>query len=72
MKRPFRTEYFVNPALGTPDSLGHSCSEKGSVRGAVVRIFMRQYAMARVFHEGAAVFTIRRGRSGIQVRYGRS
>jgi hypothetical protein len=69
--RPFRTEYFTD-ANHSSCSSGHSCSEQGAVRGAVVRVFMRQYSLARVFHEGIPLFSIRRSRSGVQVRYGRS
>ncbi len=72
MKRPYRTEYFTDQAAKTPVSLGHSCSEQGSVRGAVVRIFVHQYDAARVYHEGVPLFTIRRTRSGVRVGYGRS
>ena len=70
MKRPFRTEYLRGS--GDPVSYGHSASEKGSVRGAVVRIFMKQYDVARVLYDGVLLFTIRRTRAGVQVRYGRS
>jgi hypothetical protein len=69
MKRPYRTEYYNGPHIS---SLGHSCSEQGSVRGAVVRIFMQQYSSARVLCDGAVLFNIRRSTEGIQVRYGQS
>lgn len=72
MKRPFRTEYFTGAVTGKPDALGHSCSEQGSVRGAVVRIFLRQYTTARVYFEDALIFTIKHTVTGVQVRYGRS
>lgn len=69
MKRPFRTEYYLGKI---PASCGHSASEKGAIRGAVVRIFMKQYDNARVLYDGVVLFNIRTGATGIQVRYGRS
>ena len=72
MKRPYRTEYFLDSSATEPTSYGHSCSEQGSVRGAVVRIFMHQYSHARVSVGAVPLFTIRRSATGIQVRYGRS
>ena len=71
-KRPYRTEYFLSADASEPTSYGHSCSEQGSVRGAVVRIFMHQYSHARVSVGAVPLFTIRRSATGIQVRYGRS
>jgi hypothetical protein len=72
MKRPYRTEYFLNADAPLPASYGHSCSEQGSVRGAVVRVFVHQYNHARIVKDGVPLFTIRRSATGIQVRYGRS
>lgn len=72
MNRPYRTEYFLDATASMPTSYGHSASEKGSVRGAVVRIFMHQYSHARVLIDGVLLFTIRRSKTGVQVRYGRS
>jgi hypothetical protein len=72
MKRPYRTEYFLDSSATEPTSYGHSCSEQGAVRGAVVRIFMHQYSHAKVSQHGVPLFTIRRSATGIQVRYGRS
>lgn len=71
MSRPYRTEYYLNDDE-VPTSLGHSASEKGAIRGAVVRIFMKQYDNARVSRDGVLLFNIRTGATGIQVRYGRS
>ncbi len=72
MKRPIRTEYFAAGKDTEPAALGHSCSERGSVRGAVVRIFMNEYARARVTKDGVPLFTICRNGKDVQVRYGRS
>lgn len=71
MSRPYRTEYYLSDDE-VPTSLGHSASEKGAIRGAVVRIFMKQYDNARVSCDGVLIFNIRTSATGIQVRYGRS
>lgn len=72
MKRPFRTVYFHDQAGKVASTHGHSCSEKGAVRGAVVRVFVGQHGMARVYREGVALFTIRHNKTGVEVRYGTS
>lgn len=70
-KRPFRTHYFKAAASGSPDSQGYSKTERGAIRGAVVRIFVGEYTLARIYDEdGVLVYTIFVGSKGLQVGYG--
>ena len=72
MSRPYTTHYYNSrdDAIADWASHGHSASEKGAVRAAVVRVFVNQYAYARVYHEGAAIFTIGFTRTGLKIGFG--
>lgn len=70
-KRPYKTIYYSD--LGYEHaSQGHSASEKGAVRGAVVMVFTQQHRMARIYCDGACLYTVRPSKRGIDVTYGAS
>lgn len=73
-KRPYETLYYAVKGTDSrgPDSKGYAASETGAIRAAVVRVFLGQYAQARVFEEGVLIYTILKNRKGIGVYYGAS
>lgn len=74
IKRPFATHYFTLASDRVADvvSQGAASSEQGAIRAAIVRVFMGQYQKAVIFdrYTGVAVYHIRPGAGGLQVRYG--
>jgi hypothetical protein len=74
IKRPFATHYFTLAADRVADvvSQGAAASEQGAIRAAIVRVFMGQFQKAIIYdrHTGVAVYHIRPGAGGLQVRYG--
>lgn len=75
-KRAFHTYYYGDTARNneaTYRSQGHSATERGAIRGCVVRVFMGEHAMARVYDsEGVLIYTIKPGAHGMQIHYGRA
>lgn len=74
LKRPYATHYFTD-ALARDTawtSQGFSASDRGAIRASVVRIFMGEYGKALVYdrENGALVYTIKVGASGLQIHYG--
>ena len=67
MKRPFQTLYYSSVRGRVQDwsSHGHAASEEGAIRAAVVRIFVDQYAVARIYEAGALIYTLYRDRDGL-------
>lgn len=51
------------------DSQGHCKTEKGVMRGAFVRIFMREFDVARVYRDGLCTLTIKRDAHGMPRSY---
>lgn len=72
MKRPFQTLYYssVRGKVQDRSSHGHAASEEGAIRAAVVRIFVDQYAVARIYEAGALIYTLYRDRGGLHLSYG--
>jgi len=74
IKRPYATHYFTLAADKVADVVSHgaAASEQGAIRAAIVRVFMGQYQKAIIFDRftGVAVYHIRPGAGGLQVRYG--
>lgn len=73
MKRPYKTHYYssVRAKVQAWSSHGHAASDVGAVRAAVVRIFVDQYAVARIYdQDGALAYTLYRGRDGLHISYG--
>ena len=71
-KHPYQTFYFSDTAGRHVVSQGHSKTEKGAVRGATVKIFMRDHMMARIFFQGVCVYAVRADKAGIRINYGRT
>jgi hypothetical protein len=71
-KRPYTTFYCNSPhdTQRMYVTQGHSVSEKGAIRGSVVRIFMREHAKAFIVFEGVLIYTVKSGTEGIKVSYG--
>lgn len=73
-KRPFVNMYYAthNAPVDQYVSQGHAASERGAIRASVVRVFMNEHAMTRVFHEGVQIYTIHHSKAGLQIKFGRS
>jgi len=74
IKRPYATHYFTLASDRVADVVSHGAAstEQGAIRGAIVRVFMGQYQKAIIYdrYTGVAVYHIRPGAGGLQVRYG--
>jgi hypothetical protein len=74
IKRPYATHYFTLATDRVADVVSHgaAATEQGAIRASIVRVFMGQYQKAIVFdrHTGVALYNIRPGAGGLQVRYG--
>ncbi len=72
MIRPYTTHYYASRRDGVAAwaAHGHAASDKGAIRAAVVRVFVSQYAYARVYYEGAAIYTLAMTKTGLKVAYG--
>lgn len=73
-KRPFTNLYYGTHTAPEDAYVaqGHAASERGAIRASVVRVFLNQYAMTRVFHEGVKIYTIHHTKRGMQISYGSS
>jgi hypothetical protein len=76
-RRPLQVRYYrlADTAPDFPDAYGHPTKEVGAIRGAVVRLFMGQYAIARVYDvkTGHMVFSMHRRADGMpEVRFGKT
>jgi hypothetical protein len=71
-KRPFRNLYYDDTRADPtkPVTKGYAATEKGAIRGSVVRIFEGQHALTRVYHGGVLIYTIYNTKQGLQVHYG--
>ena len=74
IRRPFSTHYYRGAGDREPEAVSHGAcaSEEGAIRATVVRVFMGQYQKA-IIHDrrtGVAIYNVRQGPGGIQVRYG--
>ena len=73
-KRPYTTHYF-DTEYGVAAhwaTQGHSASEKGAIRGAVVRVFMAEHKYALIYEGQELIFTVHIGNKGLAVDYGRT
>lgn len=74
IKRPYSTHYFTlrTDTEAHVVSHGASSSEQGAIRAAIVRVFLGQFQKAVIFdrHRDVALYNIRPGAGGLQVRYG--
>jgi hypothetical protein len=74
IKRPYSTHYFNDENDKTPDAVSHGAcsSEEGAIRASIVRVFMGQYRKCIIIDRftGVALYNLRVGAGGIQVRYG--
>lgn len=72
--RPYATHYFTLASDRVADVVSHGAAstEQGAIRAAIVRVFLGQYQKAIIFDRftGVAVYHIRPGAGGLQVRYG--
>lgn len=65
--RPITVKYYTSPH-DMPDhwtAQGHCKSEVGVLRGAMVRLFLREYVVARVYKEGICIMTLRLRKDGL-------
>jgi hypothetical protein len=71
-KRPYTNLYYANPTDPPTQwvSHGHASSERGAIRASVVRVFVGQYAMTRVYCDGALLYTIHHNARGMRISYG--
>jgi hypothetical protein len=69
-KRPYLIEYFSFRTDGDPDSKGHAASEVGAIRASVVRVFLRQYGVARIYEAGVLLYTVIANTQGVTVYFG--
>lgn len=74
LARPYATHYFTLATDRVADVVSHgaAATEQGAIRAAIVRVFMGQYQKAIIVDRftGVAVYHIRPGAGGLQVRYG--
>jgi len=74
IKRRYATHYFTLATDRVADVVSHGAasSEQGAIRAAIVRVFLGQYQKAIVVDRetGVALYNIRPGAGGLQVRYG--
>lgn len=72
--RPYSTHYFTlaNDREADTVSRGAASTEEGAIRAAIVRVFMGQFQKAVIYnrHTGVALYHVRPGAGGIQVRFG--
>lgn len=69
LKRPYQVLYYEGN-FQSPASQGHAGSEHGAIRASVVRVFLKQYTMARIFEGGVLIYTVwKRGRE-LVISYG--
>jgi hypothetical protein len=76
-RRPLQVRYYrlADTLPDFPDAYGHPTKEVGAIRGAMVRLFLGQYAVARVYDVKTQrmVFSIHRRPDGMpEVRYGKT
>lgn len=69
--RPLQVRYYRLPDTmpDFPDAYGHCRKEVGVIRGAMVRLFLGEYALARVYdmRTGLCTMTLRRRADGLPV-----
>lgn len=74
IRRPFATHYFhsANDRAPAHCSRGAASTEEGAIRATIVRVFLGQYGKAIIYDRrtGVALYNVRPGPSGLQVRYG--
>jgi hypothetical protein len=74
IKRAYATHYFTlaSDRMADAVSRGAASSEQGAIRAAIVRVFLGQYQKAIIVdrHTGVALYHVRPGAGGLQVRYG--
>lgn len=75
-KRPYATRYYgeLDADEDAYVTQGTSKTEEGAVRGAVFRVFVRQYSHATITDRdtGAVLYTIRPSKKGLDIHYGRA
>lgn len=70
--RPYRTLYYNSESTSAGYvSQGHSKTEKGAVRGSVVRIFMKEHIKALIYEGEVLIYTVGANSLGLRVAFGR-
>lgn len=74
LKRPYATRYYRTASDHELQRVGHGAAltEEGAIRGAVVRVFIGQYAKAIIFDRatGVPMYHVLNVAGGIRIRYG--
>lgn len=67
LKRPYQVLYYEGNFQA---SQGHAGTEHGAIRASVVRVFLKQYDMARIFEAGVLIYTVHKRGRELLVSYG--